>query len=54
MAAIGCIAWGTLGYPFAPAFLAIGWAFYGVGIIEYYVAAALYAGDLRAAIAAER
>lgn len=54
MAAIGCIAWGTLGYPFAPAFLAIGWAFYGVGIVEYYIAAALYAGDLRAAIAAER
>ncbi|MEX2407303.1 MAG: CDP-alcohol phosphatidyltransferase family protein [Actinomycetota bacterium] len=54
MAAIGCIAWGNLGYPFAPAFLAIGWVFYAVGIVEYYVAAALYAGDLRAAIAAER
>ncbi len=54
MAAIGCIAWGNLGYPFAPAFLAIGWVFYAVGILEYYVAAALYAGDLRAAIAAER
>jgi cardiolipin synthase len=54
MAAIGCIAWGNLGYAFAPAFRAIGWAFYAVGIVEYYVAAALYAGDLRAAIAAER
>jgi len=54
MAAIGCIAWGNLGYPFAPAFLSIGWAFYAVGIVEYYVAAALYAGDLRAAIAAGR
>ncbi|MEX0743922.1 MAG: CDP-alcohol phosphatidyltransferase family protein [Actinomycetota bacterium] len=54
MAAIGGIAWGNLGYPFAPAFLAIGWAFYAVGIVESYVAAALYAGDLRAAIAAER
>jgi cardiolipin synthase len=53
MAAIGCIAWGTLGYAFAPAFLALGWFFYGVGIVESYVAAALYAGDLRAAIAAE-
>jgi cardiolipin synthase len=53
MAAIGCIAWGTLGYAFAPAFLALGWSFYGVGIVESYVAAALYAGDLRAAIAAE-
>ncbi|MEX2203997.1 MAG: CDP-alcohol phosphatidyltransferase family protein [Actinomycetota bacterium] len=54
MAAIGCIAWGNLGYPFAPAFLAVGWSFYGLGIVEYYVAAALYAGDLRAAIAGER
>ena len=54
MAAIGCIAWGSLGYAFAPAFLAIGWALYAVGIIESYVAAALYAGDLRAAIAAGR
>jgi len=54
MAAIGCIAWGNLGYPFAPAFLAIGWVLYAVGIVESYVAAALYAGDLRAAIAAER
>jgi cardiolipin synthase len=54
MAAIGCIAWGNLGYPFAPAFLAIGWVFYAVGIVEYYVAAALYAGDLRAALAAGR
>ncbi|MGH2673106.1 MAG: CDP-alcohol phosphatidyltransferase family protein [Actinomycetota bacterium] len=50
MAAIGCIAWGNLGYAFAHAFLAIGWAFYAVGIIESYVAAALYATDLRAAI----
>ena len=54
MAAIGCIAWGDLDYPFAPAFLAIGWVLYAVGIVESYVAAALYAGDLRAAIAAER
>jgi cardiolipin synthase (CMP-forming) len=54
MAAIGCIAWGELGYPFAPAFLAIGWVSYAVGIVEYYIAAVLYAGDLRAAISAER
>lgn len=54
MAAIGCIAWGSLGYAFAPAFLAIGWALYAVGIVESYVAAALYAGDLRAAIATGR
>jgi cardiolipin synthase len=54
MAAIGCIAWGELGYPFAPAFLATGWVFYAVGIVESYVAAVLYAGDLRAAVSTER
>lgn len=54
MTAIGCIAWGTLGYAFAPAFLACGWVFYAVGILEYYVATSLYVGDLRAALAAGR
>jgi cardiolipin synthase len=54
MAAIGCIAWGSLGYPFTPAFLAVGWSFYAVGIVESYVAAALYASDLRSAMAAGR
>ncbi|MGH2589234.1 MAG: CDP-alcohol phosphatidyltransferase family protein, partial [Actinomycetota bacterium] len=33
MTAIGCIAWGMLGYAFAPAFLACGWIFYAVGIL---------------------
>ena len=50
MFAVGCIAWGTLGYAFAPAFLACGWVFYAVGIIEYYVATLLYVGDLRAVL----
>jgi cardiolipin synthase len=54
MVAIGCIAWGSLGYAFAPAFLACGWVFYAVGILEYYVATALYVGDLRGALAAGR
>ncbi len=49
MAAIACIAWGSLGYPLAPAVLACGWAFYAVGIVEYYVATVLYVGDLRRA-----
>jgi cardiolipin synthase (CMP-forming) len=49
MAAIACIAWGSLGYPLAPAALACGWAFYAVGIVEYYVATVLYVGDLRRA-----
>jgi cardiolipin synthase (CMP-forming) len=49
MTAIVCIAWGSLGYPLAPAALACGWAFYAVGIVEYYVATILYVGDLRRA-----
>jgi cardiolipin synthase len=49
MAAIACIAWGSLGYPLAPAALACGWAIYGVGIVEYYVVTVLYVGDLRRA-----
>ncbi len=53
MTAIGCIAWGNLGHAFAPAFLACGWTFFGVAIVEYYVATALYVGDLRQALAAK-
>jgi cardiolipin synthase (CMP-forming) len=49
MTAIACIAWGSLGYPLAPAALACGWAFYAAGIVEYYVAAVQYVGDLRRA-----
>jgi cardiolipin synthase len=49
MTAIACIAWGSLGYPLAPAALACGWAFYAAGIVEYYVATVLYVGDLRRA-----
>jgi CDP-diacylglycerol--glycerol-3-phosphate 3-phosphatidyltransferase len=49
MSAIACIAWGSLGYPLAPAALACGWAFYAAGIVEYYVATVMYGGDLRRA-----
>ncbi len=45
--AIGLIAWGNLGYPFPTAARTVGWGTYAVGIVEYYVATALYAGDLR-------
>lgn len=48
--AIGLIAWGNLGYPFPAAARAVGWSMYAVGIAEYYVATALYAGDLRRAL----
>jgi cardiolipin synthase len=50
---IGAVAWGSLGYAFASAFLACGWTIYGVGIVEYFVASALYVRDVRAALASE-
>ncbi|MFM7719423.1 MAG: CDP-alcohol phosphatidyltransferase family protein [Actinomycetota bacterium] len=49
MISIGAVSWGTLGYPFAPAFLVIGWTCFAVGIAESYGAAVLYLGDLRRA-----
>ena len=52
MNAIVLIAWGTLGYAFASAALALGWIAYVVAIVEYYVATVLYAGDLRRALTA--
>jgi cardiolipin synthase (CMP-forming) len=48
--AIGLIAWGNLGYPFHSAAEAVGWVMYAVGIVQYYVAAVLYAGDVRRAL----
>jgi cardiolipin synthase len=48
--AIGLIAWGNLGYRFPAAARAVGWGMYALGIVEYYVATALYAGDLRRAL----
>ena len=47
MASIACIAWGNLGYVLAEAALACGWAIFAAGIVEYYVAMALYVGDVR-------
>ncbi|HEU4355217.1 MAG TPA: CDP-alcohol phosphatidyltransferase family protein [Actinomycetota bacterium] len=51
MAAIVSISWGNLGYPLEDAALALGWVSFAVGIVEYYVAAWLYIGDLRHALA---
>ena len=51
--AIGCISWGNLGYALAPAALAIGWLGYAAAVIEYYVTAIQYMGDLRRALASE-
>jgi cardiolipin synthase (CMP-forming) len=47
MASIPGIAWGNLGLPLAAGFLAAGWVAYTVGIVEYYIAAGAYLGDLR-------
>src|SRR5436190_2100570 len=46
------IAWGNFGLPLHRAALLVGWFLYAVGIVLYYVAAVLYAFDLRAALAA--
>ena len=51
MTAVVWISWGNLGYPLEDAALALGWVSFAVGIVEYYVAAWLYLGDLRRALA---
>jgi len=50
MLGVPLVAWGNLGFAFEHAALALGWTCYAVAIVEYYVAAALYAGDLRRAL----
>jgi cardiolipin synthase (CMP-forming) len=50
MIAVPAISWGTLGFALAPVALACGWISFGVGIVEYYVAAGIYVGDIRRAI----
>jgi cardiolipin synthase (CMP-forming) len=50
MAAIPWIAWGELGLPLAEAATVAGWAAFAIGIVEYYVAAGVYVGDIRRAI----
>ncbi len=51
MCAITWIAWGNAGGAFGDVLLVGGWLAYGVGIVEYYVAAGLYAIDVRDALA---
>ena len=46
MVSIPAIAWGSLGNAPVAAALAVGWISYGVGIVEYYIAAGAYALDL--------
>ena len=51
MAAIAWIAWGNAGGPLGDVLLVGGWLAYVVGIVEYYLAAGLYAIDVREALA---
>jgi cardiolipin synthase (CMP-forming) len=51
MAAIAWIAWGNAEGPLGDVFLVGGWLAYVVGIVEYYLAAGLYAIDVRDALA---
>ena len=51
MLAIPMIAWGNLGLPLDDAALVVGWTWFAVGIVEYYVAAGAYVGDIRRALA---
>jgi cardiolipin synthase (CMP-forming) len=51
MVAITWIAWGNAGGPLGDVLLVGGWLAYAVGIVEYYLAAGLYAIDVRDALA---
>ena len=51
MLAVPGISWGTLDLPLAQAALVVGWVCFVVGIVEYYVAAGVYATDIRRALA---
>jgi cardiolipin synthase len=50
MIAIPAVSWGTLGLWPSAAALAVGWPVYVLGIVEYYIAAGVYALDLRRAL----
>jgi cardiolipin synthase len=47
MLAIPGVSWGTLDLPLSDAALVAGWTCFVVGIVEYYVAAGVYARDIR-------
>jgi cardiolipin synthase (CMP-forming) len=51
MLAVPGISWGTLDLPLAQAAVVVGWVCFAVGIVEYYVAAGVYATDIRRALA---
>ena len=51
MVAVTWIAWGNAGGPLGEVLLVGGWLAYVVGVVEYYVAAGLYAIDIRETLA---
>jgi cardiolipin synthase len=51
MASVVLVAWGSLGLPLAEAATVMGWTAYAIGIVEYYVAAAVYLRDIQRALA---
>jgi cardiolipin synthase (CMP-forming) len=54
MVAVVGISWGTLGLPIGAAAIVVGWVAFIAGIIEYYLAGAVYLGDVRRSIVANR
>ncbi|HEX9375243.1 MAG TPA: CDP-alcohol phosphatidyltransferase family protein [Actinomycetota bacterium] len=50
MFAVPAVAWGNFGLGGDATLLALGWISYGVGIVEYYIATALYVRDFRDAL----
>ncbi len=53
MIAVPSISWGRFDLPLAPTATALGWIIFAISIVEYYVAAAMYAGDMRRALAGD-
>ena len=51
MAAVPAISWGRLDLPLGEALTVVGWTAFSLGIVEYYVAAWIYARDIRRASA---
>jgi cardiolipin synthase (CMP-forming) len=54
MFSVPAVAWGNLDLGLDATALALGWIAFAVGIVEYYVAAGMYVGDMRAGLAAKR
>ena len=54
MVSVTGIAWGHVDVPLAATATALGWLVFPVALVEYYVATAMYVGDLRRALASRR